>query len=612
MNPHTQEEFRFQVDLSGMINILSNHLYSSPKVFLRELLQNAVDAITAMRERDSSYQGQVRAEVIGTGSGATLAMEDNGIGLTEEDVHEFLAMIGQSSKRKDGQLLGETSFIGRFGIGLLSCFMVSDEIVLLTRSAKGGSSLEWRGKPDGTYSIRKLENELSYGTKVYLRCKPGCELYFDPANLEEWLGDYGALLPYPVVLEAEGVSKAINIPHPDWMNNLSLVRGRREEVLKFGEQLLGEPVHDFIPLSSSSGRTSGIAYILPYSVNLSAKRSHRVYLKYMLVSESAENILPDWAFFVKCILWTDELQPTASREHFYENEKLETVRTELGESLRRELMNLADQDPERLKGIIQLHALSMKALAVEDETFFRMIHRWLPFESSYGRRDLGELLDENEELYFTLTLDEYRQIMHVAAAQSLPVINGGYVYDAGLLEGVQRLYLGKKIERLLPEDVSFSFTDLTPEERRAYYELIREGDIALQPFRCRVQLQRFKPASLPSLFTLSKESSDLRSLIAAEEVSTTELSSILNSLGSSHQEQVYSTLYLNLDNEVIARIFGSNNRGILRAAIEMLYVNALMMGHYPLNRKEMQVLNEGILRFIDLGLSMNNGGGDTK
>ncbi|MNU91482.1 heat shock protein 90 [compost metagenome] len=332
----------------------------------------------------------------------------------------------------------------------------------------------------------------------------------------------------------------------------------------------------------------------------------------MLVSESAENILPDWAFFVKCILWTDELQPTASREHFYENEKLETVRTELGESLRRELMNLADQDPERLKGIIQLHALSMKALAVEDETFFRMIHRWLPFESSYGRRDLGELLDENEELYFTLTLDEYRQIMHVAAAQSLPVINGGYVYDAGLLEGVQRLYLGKKIERLLPEDVSFSFTDLTPEERRAYYELIREGDIALQPFRCRVQLQRFKPASLPSLFTLSKESSDLRSLIAAEEVSTTELSSILNSLGSSHQEQVYSTLYLNLDNEVIARIFGSNNRGILRAAIEMLYVNALMMGHYPLNRKEMQVLNEGILRFIDLGLSMNNGGGDTK
>lgn len=611
MNRPAQEDFRFQVDLSGMIHILSNHLYSSSKVFLRELLQNAVDAITAMREREASHQGRVRVEIIGTGSGATLAMEDNGIGLTEEDIHEFLAMIGQSSKRKDGKLVGETSFIGRFGIGLLSCFMVSEEIVLLTRSAKGGPSLEWRGKPDGTYSIRKLESELSCGTKVYLRCKQGSELYFDPANVEAWLSDYGSLLPYPILLEAEGSCKTINMPHPDWMNNLALARGRREEVLKFGEQLLGESVRDFIPLTSSSGRTCGIAYILPYAVNLSAKRSHRVYLKYMLVSESAENIVPDWAFFVKCIIWTDELQPTASREHFYENEKLETVRSELGESLRRELMTLADLDPERLKGIIQLHALSMKALAVEDEAFFRMIHRWLPFESSYGRRDLGELLDENDELYYTITLDEYRQIMHVASAQSLPVINGGYVYDAGLLAGLQHLYPHKKIERLLPEEVSFSFIDLTPEERRQYYELTRDGDAALQRFSCRVQLKRFKPSTLPSLFTLSKESSDLRNLVAAEEVSTTELSSILNTLSSTYEDQLYSTLYLNLDNDVVARIFGSGNRAILIAAIEMLYVNALMMGHYPLNRKEMKVLNEGILRFIDLGLSAYGKGGET-
>lgn len=249
MNRHAQEDFRFQVDLSGMIHILSNHLYSSSKVFLRELLQNAVDAVTAMREREASHQGRVRVEIIGIGSGATLAIEDNGIGLTEEDIHEFLAMIGQSSKRKDGKLVGETSFIGRFGIGLLSCFMVSEEIVLLTRSAKGGPSLEWRGKPDGTYSIRKLESELSCGTKVYLRCKPGSELYFDPANVEAWLSDYGSLLPYPILFEAEGSCKTINMPHPDWMNNLALAQGSREEVLKFGEQLLGESVRDFIPLT---------------------------------------------------------------------------------------------------------------------------------------------------------------------------------------------------------------------------------------------------------------------------------------------------------------------------------------------------------------------------
>ena len=105
----------------------------------------------------------------------------------------------------------------------------------------------------------------------------------------------------------------------------ALARSRRSEVLAFGERLLGEQFQDFIPLTTASGRTGGIAFVLPHAVNLNAKRSHRVYLKRMLISEKAENILPEWAFFVKCLIWTDELQPTASREHFYENEKLEEV-----------------------------------------------------------------------------------------------------------------------------------------------------------------------------------------------------------------------------------------------------------------------------------------------
>lgn len=164
-NPDT---YRFQVNLSGMINILSNHLYSSPKVFLRELLQNGIDAITARQAYSPiGYEGKIHVEVSGSSTGATLLVEDNGIGLNEAEIHEFLAMIGQSSKRGEDFLSTNTSFIGRFGIGLLSCFMVSDDIVMVTQSAKGGPALEWRGKPDGTYTIRKLEGQHAPGTKVF-------------------------------------------------------------------------------------------------------------------------------------------------------------------------------------------------------------------------------------------------------------------------------------------------------------------------------------------------------------------------------------------------------------------------------------------------------------
>lgn len=602
----TPNEYRFQVNLSGMIQILSNHLYSSPKVFLRELMQNATDAITARKEVEPGYQGEARIELTGTGDQLTMMVEDNGVGLTEADIHEFLAMIGQSSKRGQQELLdGETSFIGRFGIGLLSCFMVSHEIVMLTQSVKGGPSMEWRGKPDGTYTIRQLDTQLSPGTRVYLRCTPEAAHYFEAEYVKEALFYYGALLPYPVTLIHDGVQSVVNQDSPIWLTRPELARSCRAEVLAFGERLLGEKFQDFIPLTTASGRTGGIAYVLPHAVNLNAKRSHRVYLKRMLISEKAENILPEWAFFVKCLIWTDELQPTASREHFYENEKLEEVRSDLGDALRLGLTEMAEQQTERLQKLIRLHALSMKALAVQDQQFYAMIHRWLPFETTRGHRELGELIDEGETLYYTSTIDEYRQINHVASAQSMLVVNAGYIYDKELMGMLPLILNNVETERIEPDEVSMTFTDVAPAERNQYYDALRLADSALQRFRCRAEVKGFKPADLPVLFTLSQESSTLRALEKASEESTDLFSSVLGSLSAGINSAGYSTLYLNVNNPIIKRVLTSPDNQMTPIAIEMLYVNALMMGHYAMNKQELEVLNQGIVRFIDWGLSAN-------
>jgi molecular chaperone HtpG len=601
-------EYRFQVNLSGMIQILSNHLYSSPKVFLRELMQNATDAITARSEAEPGLQSEIHVALTGADEQLTMTVEDNGIGLTEAEIHEFLAMIGQSSKRGPQALLeGETSFIGRFGIGLLSCFMVSDEIIMLTQSAKGGPSMEWRGKPDGTYTIRQLDTKLAPGTKVYLRCKPDAAFYFEHDYVHSALFYYGALLPYPVTLHSDGASSVVNAESPVWLTKPELARSRRAEVLAFGERLLGEKFKDFIPLRTTSGRTGGIAFVLPHAVNLNVKRSHRVYLKRMLVSEKAENILPEWAFFVKCLIWTDELQPTASREHFYENEKLEAVRAELGDALRAGLADMAELQPEQLQNLIRLHALSMKALAVEDESFFQMIYRWLPFDSTRGHKELGELIDEQETLYYTASVDEYRQIQHVAAAQSLLVINGGYIYDKELLAALPLIAPNAHTERLQPDEVSMSFTDLTPDERNYYFEALRLADAALQRFRCRAEVKRFKPDELPVLYTVSQETSRLRALEKASEESTELFSSVLGSLSAGYSAAAgYATLYFNADNPIIERVLSNPDSVMTPIAVEMLYVNALMMGHYTMNKQEREVLNQGIIRFIDWGLRANN------
>src|SRR6185369_13835217 len=121
------ESRAFQVDLRAIVDLLSHHLYASPRVYVRELLQNAVDAIVATGAPEG---GEIR---ITTGADG-LRITDNGIGLTEAQVHELLATIGRSSKR-DELGFARHEFLGQFGIGLLSCFLVADEIRVHTRRA---------------------------------------------------------------------------------------------------------------------------------------------------------------------------------------------------------------------------------------------------------------------------------------------------------------------------------------------------------------------------------------------------------------------------------------------------------------------------------------------
>lgn len=151
---HAATDRTFQVDLRGLVDLLSHHLYSSPRVYLRELLQNAVDALTARHAVEPHGDFGIRLYADGT----VVRVEDDGVGLTEADVHSFLATIGRSSKRAEQVAEQRADFIGQFGIGLLSCFLVADEIHVVSRSARtpDAPAVEWRGRGDGSYTVRTL------------------------------------------------------------------------------------------------------------------------------------------------------------------------------------------------------------------------------------------------------------------------------------------------------------------------------------------------------------------------------------------------------------------------------------------------------------------------
>ncbi|TCS93664.1 HSP90 family protein [Hazenella coriacea] len=584
-------DFHFKVNLKGMIDLLSNHLYSTPHVYIRELIQNGVDAITARKNIEPGYEGQIVLEVYSSSDQLpTLFIEDNGIGLTEEEVHQFLSQIGQTSKRGENH----EDFIGRFGVGLLSCFIVSDEIVVITRSVKSNEAVEWRGKPDGSYSIRKLDSEMTPGTRIYLQSKKGFERYFEPEKVQEIASYYGGYLPYPLLFQGEEMVR-LNAVQAPWDLEPA-------EALDYGRTTWSHNYLDAIPLYSALGEAKGIAYVLPHAVSVNAKKMHRVYVKQMLLSEKVEKILPDWAFFVTCVLNVNQLKPTASREEFYDDQLLDLVRNELGNGIKQYLVGLAQSNPNLLKEIIRIHYSSIKSLAIEDDELFRLFIDWLPFETTLGRMTMGEIRERSKTIYYTATLDEFRQMNKVAKAQSFCVINGGYVYDTELVIKLGQVFPQVTVERIDPISMTQSFVDLDFTEREEVYEFIRMANLVLQPLQCSCEVKKFKPYDLPAIYTTNEEALFIRSAKRASEETNELFASIIDQLTTSSFHPEYAQLCFNYENPLVQKVIQTDDLQLKKCTIEMLYVQSLLLGHHPLRKQEMKLLNSGLIELIDLGL----------
>ena len=152
--------------------------------------------------------------------------------------------------------------------------MVSDSIVIETQPAEGGQACRWTGFPDGTYSLEPMEVGV-VGTAVILTAKAGAERYFYRREVERLVRYYGLALPIPVMMAGE--REPLNrVP-------VSFATASRSQLLSFGEWLFGEDFLEVIPIATR--HLSGVAYVLPYRTDPSARGGHRIFLKQMLLTE---------------------------------------------------------------------------------------------------------------------------------------------------------------------------------------------------------------------------------------------------------------------------------------------------------------------------------------
>lgn len=611
------EDFRFKVNLGGMIEILSDHLYSSPDVYIRELLQNGVDAINARKNLGDGTETAGCITLV-IEDGKKLVFTDNGLGLTEAEIHQFLAIIGESSKRNlaDGRI--QTDYIGRFGIGLLSCFMVSDEIKMYTKSCKSDDApvLEWRGKPDGTYNIINHGAECkdapffneNPGTQVVLLAKQGQEDYFTKETIKRLVIYYGMLLPFPIIIKQGGEEEQINPVYLPWEGRET----NKNELMLFGNMMFAEPgtdisegtmqrFFDCVPFHSEEGNVSGVAYIVNYAVQPTAKNGHRIYLKNMLLTEKGENLIPDWAVFTKCIVNAMDLRPTASREGFYIDDVLSKARNSIEDSLIEYIRDMAETEPEIFDRFFSIHRLSLMSLALVSPKLFTIIADHCEFETTRGMCTGYTLRTGNEPLIYAPTESKYKQLSQLFFAQDKMLINVSYVYSYDILRELGEVY---DIEVMAVEDWNIEdlMKDLPPDAQDETFDFIRVAGRVLKQYDCRAEIKNFPPANQPVFYLIDEKALFKRQIVAARANADSMFYNMLDAFAEDIGDDTAAILYFNYENPLVKRLAAQENEADIKLLVEILYIQALQIGGFPLHNNELGILNRNILALMEKGM----------
>ncbi|GLY23787.1 HSP90 family protein [Micromonospora sp. NBRC 101691] len=582
----------FQVDLRGVVDLLSHHLYGSPRVYVRELMQNAVDAITARRATEPDAPALIRIEPPELTGDGTLRVHDTGIGLTEAQVHELLATIGRSSKR-DELGFSRHEFLGQFGIGLLSCFLVADEIRVVTRHGDQ-PTVCWTGHSDGRYAVEPAPGagRSEPGTTVTLVPRRDAEQWFATPTVTDLARLFGSLLPVTV-----RVGDVVTTAGPPPWPTTPGAPVDRAALVRYARETLGVDPFDVLPLSVPEAGLTGVAFVLPDPVNPAARTGHRVYLKRMLLTEHADGLLPDWAFFAHCVVDASELRPTASREALYEDTLLTATREALGDQVRGWLVRLAKHAPRRLAEFLQVHHLGVKALALHDDEMLRLVDQWWPMDTNVGTLTLAEFRQRHGLIRYAASLDEFRQLAAVAAAQDLAVVNGGYTYDTELIERLPTVDRSVLIERLEPSDLTTRFDSLDPQVELALRPFLVAAQRALERTGCEVVFRAYDPVSLPALYLVSRSAAFHDQLTASRDRADELWGGVLDALAASAPPD-RPQLVLNHRNPLVRRVSTLTDPELVGLAVEALYGQALLLGHHPIRAADAALLNSSFLGLL--------------
>jgi len=481
------EEFQFQAETRQLLDLMIHSLYTNREIFLRELISNSSDALDRLRFEalmnpeliagDDRYE--IRLEV--DKQAGTLSISDTGIGMSREEVISNIGTIAKSGTRElrekikeeqSGQMLAD--FIGQFGVGFYSSFMVADKVTLLTRRAGESTATAWESTGDGTYRISEAERD-GRGTTITLHLKPissedGGDDFTSQWVLSRIVKKHSDFVAYPIICKFEREEQAQDVNDKDAkptiviedkiLNSMKPIwtcapgEVSDTEYAEFYRHISNdwnEPLKTIVLKAEGTAEYQALLFIpskAPRDLYYpTADVGLRLYAKRIMIVPHSEELLPTYLRFVRGVVDSADLPLNISRQMLQQDRHISQIRKWLTKKILDSLQEMYERDFEKY---LLFWAEFGRVLKEGVSSDFDNKDRILPlllFQSSNDPEKLTTLKDYVERM------KEGQDEIYYLTGESRSVVENSPHLEAFKQQGYEVLYLVEPVDELLVQSV---------------------------------------------------------------------------------------------------------------------------------------------------------------
>lgn len=382
----------FKTESKRVLDLMINSIYTNKEIFLRELISNASDALDklyylSLTNKDIKVKkNDLEIKIDLDKEARTLTITDNGCGMTEDELENNLGVIAESGslhfkEENDGK--DDVNIIGQFGVGFYSAFMVSDKVVVESKSYKDEDSHIWESTGVDGYTISKGKKETT-GTKITLYLKKDTEDYNYSDFLTEYkirsiIKKYSDYISYPIKMMVENTRKkedsdeyetyteeaTLNSMVPLWKKDKKNIKN--EEYNNFYQ----DRFHDYEePLKvlhfNMEGNVNFTALLFipshaPYDFySKEYEKGLALYTNGVLIMDKCSDLLPDYFSFVKGVIDTEDIPLNISRETLQDNKNIKLIAKSIESKIKKELLSMLSDERDKYEEFYKAFGMGLK------------------------------------------------------------------------------------------------------------------------------------------------------------------------------------------------------------------------------------------------------------